>query len=104
MNPADSGPGRHVGKGSVSIIMQKLVVLHAADIEVDRTIVVVVACGYPHAIARSLQAGFDRYVAEGSVAVVAIKAVVILGLRLFKRGDRRSVREKQVEPSIVVVI
>src|SRR5437868_5127076 len=84
--------------------MEELVVVYAADIEVDKAIIVVVARGYPHAIALSLHARTERHIAKRAITIVAIQPVIVLGIGLLQRGDRCTVREKQVKPSVVVVI
>ena len=51
--------------------MKELVVIEAGDVEVDKSIVVVVAGGDSHRIANALQAGLFRYIRERSVPIVA---------------------------------
>src|SRR5208337_3112638 len=101
---ADSRLLGHIREGSVPIVMEKLVAVDAGHVEIDKSIIVVVAGGHSHRIADALQAGFFGYIGEGSVPVVAKEAVVVTGIALFQRRNGRTIGKENIQQTGVVVV
>ncbi len=67
-------------------------------------IVVIVAHGYAHRVAFTLQPSLRRHIGERAIAIVPVEPVPVLWPGLHKIRQSRSVGEEKVRPSIAVEI
>src|SRR5271170_7048131 len=101
----------YIRKGSVPIVVVEVIAAIGRYIKVFIAFVVVVADGYPHAVARALKAGLFRNVFKVSIGFLMVETVPILRASLLRncalrRGifEGRAIDEEEVEPPIVVII
>src|SRR5271157_3016947 len=94
----------HVSECTVAIIVKELVSIHTSNVQIYKAIVVVVSGGHTHGIADSLQPRLFSNIGKSTIAVIPIKAVVIVRTRFLERGNARAIREENVEQPIVVVV
>src|SRR5580692_13053518 len=74
------------------------------DEQVFVPIVVVVTDSHPHAVSLPLQAGFFSYIGKGSVMVVAVETVPVIGTRFEERWKRRAIGAEQIGPAVAVEV
>ena len=100
----DTSLARHVGEGSVAVVVKENVVSPEAAEQIVPAIVVVVADANAGLPAGAAEAGFFRDVGECSVAIVfvEVRSGRFAGGPL--RIEARSVGQIDVEPAIVVVV
>ena len=66
----------------------------ARDVNVRPAVVIKIADGDSHVVAIARQAGFLRYVREGSIMIVVEQAVVVLRGIFFQRWNRGAINQK----------
>src|ERR1700675_623975 len=92
-----TGLYRDIGESTVAVVVKQRAVAgvpaEAGDVEIDKTIVVVIAGDDRETIEGPIQTGFDGDIREGSIAVVAIKT-----------GSPVRGSNGDVEQTIVVVV
>src|SRR5205807_30634 len=69
------GSLRHVGKGSIPIVVIEPVLSEISTENIVESVVVVVSYANTASPANSLQARFFSYVREGAIAIISIEAV-----------------------------
>src|SRR5260370_27661620 len=84
--------------------MEKLIPVHAGDVEINESVVVIVACRYSHRITDALQAGFLSYIGKGAVPVVVEEPVRVTGIAFFEGRDGRAIGKEDVQPTVIVVV
>ncbi len=72
--------------------------------QVRVSIIVVIAYRYRHVVTGARQPGFLRNIGEHAFAVVAKQVIGVFRIILLKCLDVRAIREKNVRPSVFVVI
>src|SRR5262249_17081703 len=78
--------------------------MHADDEQIFMLVIVAIAHCYAHPVALPRQPRFLRDVAEGPVAIVAIKPVPVLGPRFHERRQRGAIHAKKIRPAVAVKI
>jgi hypothetical protein len=93
-----------VGEGAVAIVAVERVLAVVGDEEIVEAVVVVVADAAGLAPAGFVfEAGADRYIGKGAVAIVFEEMAMRL-LALGESFEAPAVDEKEIEPAIVVVV
>ena len=101
--PADAGAGRHVGERSVAVVVVQDVGAEVIAVQVGLSIVVVVADGHAHPVARIAHAGRLRRVRESESVQVAVQG--ILGGALDRSAPQRpAVQEVDVDQPVAVEV
>ena len=107
----DAGLPRDVRKSAIAVVSVKNAISIIGHQQVSIAVVVVVPCGHAHAVARSPHTGAQGDVRKGAVTIVAEQPIPRLRCGLvqcFSVGlgilQRCAVHEKDVRPSIVVII
>src|SRR5262249_57749293 len=85
----DSGFFRHIGKGSVAVVVKQNVVAPEAAEKIVPAVVVVIADAYAGLPSGARQPGFFGYVGKRSVAIVFVE---MRGWRLSRRPFRAQPR------------
>ena len=78
--------------------------MHAGNEEVRVAIVVIVADGRAHVVSRAGQARFFGDVLEHSFAFIAEQAIGKLGGIFLQCGHVRAIGEKNIRPTVLVVV
>src|SRR5262249_28665992 len=80
-------------------------------VEILEAVVVVVASGHAHSVTKTLQAGFFGYIFKRPVLFLMIEPVPELGPGFLRNrsfrsgiGKRRTIDEKEVQTTVVVVV
>src|ERR1019366_2970531 len=95
---------RHIGEGSVSVVMEENIVTPERAEQVIPSIVVIVAYAYARLPPRPSEARLFRDVCEGTVTVVLEKMRGGLFPGSPVRVQPASIREIDVEPSVIIVV
>ena len=95
------GSLRHVGKGSIPIVVIEPVLSEISTENIVESVVVVVSYANTASPANSLQARFFSYVREGAIAIISIEAVRgVSGMAI----EARPRKQKDIHPAVIVVI
>ncbi len=102
VRPPEAGLLGDVGKGSVTIIFEKVVLAQRSDENIVVAVVVVIADGYAHAVHFDVEAGFSGDVGEGAVVIIVIES----GMRCaaVMLGKIGAVDEENILPAVVIGI
>jgi len=100
-----------IGERAISIIVVELVTAICSHVEIFAAIIVVIACGYSHAVACALQTRFLGYIFEASIGLLMVQTIPVLRACLLRDRslrrritERRAIHKEQIEPSVVVVV
>jgi len=93
---------RCIHESAFAGVAKKAALAYAGDEDVGKTIIVVIADGYSHAVELEVEASGARYVGEGAVAIIAVEAES--DSLAFVTGPVHAVEKKDVLPAVVVVV
>src|SRR5581483_3362210 len=101
---SDSGFFGDIGKCSVAVVVIKGAIAPVGDKQVVVTVVIVIAYANALPPAGARKTGLDSDIRKSTVSIVLVES--ICGLLAFRilRVETGTVHEKDVEPTVVVVI
>src|SRR5580704_3194333 len=101
----------YICEGAITIVAVKFIAAVSRYVEILKTVVIVIANSNAHSIAGSLQASLHGHILKRSVRLLAVKSVPILRISFLRNGpfrsgvsERRSIDDKDVKASIVVIV
>ena len=100
--PAQAGLVGDVHEGALAGVVEQPSLAHRGDVEVGKTVVVVVADGDTHAVHFDVEPGLPRDIGEGAVAVVAVE--LHRGALFVVPGPIHPLHQEDVLPAVAIVI
>ena len=93
-----------VGKRAIAIVVQQLVTVHAGNVQIDKSIVVIIPSSDSHGIPNAFHSRLLGHIRKGTIAIVAIKAVPVARVGLLKRRNGCAIGKENVQQAVVVVV
>ena len=101
---ADCGGCRYICKSAVAVVLIELVCAEVGDVEIQVTVVVIIADGGTRTVGGTPNACCFCYICKGVISVVSVEDVMRCPVCVHCLSELRAVDEIDVEIAVAVII